>query len=102
MSSRGVSVAQVALNWLRTRSDVSSVVVGAGTGAQLIDNLAASRWQMTGEETARLDEVSDRPVPYPHWFHRQLTAERFSRDGAPPTAYDYGGADARPASKGDT
>jgi hypothetical protein len=23
------------------------------------------------------------PLPYPHWFHRQFTAERFSKDGPP-------------------
>lgn len=99
---RRVSVAQVALNWLRTRPEVSSVIVGARTEAQLADNLAAAQWQLTGEETARLDTVSERPWPYPHWFHRQFTAERFSRDGAPPTAHDYGSTDVRAASPGDT
>lgn len=101
-SARGVSVAQVALNWLRIKPEVSSVIIGARTEAQLVDNLAAASWQMTDEEAARLDAASDRPLPYPHWFHRQFTAERFSRDGAPPTAYNYGRAPARGTSNGDT
>ena len=41
-------------------------------------------------------------MPYPHWFHRQFTAERFSRAGAPPTAYDYASTNARAATNGDT
>ena len=91
-SARGASVAQVALNWLRTRPEVSSIIVGARTDAQLLDNLAAATWELTAEESAMLDAVSDRPLPYPHWFQRQFTAERFTREGAPATAYDYGRA----------
>ena len=49
--ARGVSVAQVALNWLRARRRVSSVIVGARTEAQLDDNLAAATWQLTQDET---------------------------------------------------
>jgi aryl-alcohol dehydrogenase-like predicted oxidoreductase len=86
---RGVSVAQVALNWLRTRAEVSSVIVGARTDAQLADNLAAATWALDAEETARLDQVSAVPWPYPQWFHRQFTAERFSREGPPAEAFAY-------------
>jgi aryl-alcohol dehydrogenase-like predicted oxidoreductase len=80
---RDASVAQVALNWLRSNDAVSSVIIGARTDAQLADNLAAATWSLSDDERARLDAASSVPIPYPHWFHRQFTAERYGRDGPP-------------------
>jgi aryl-alcohol dehydrogenase-like predicted oxidoreductase len=90
-AERGVSVAQVALNWVRSRRGVTSVIVGARDRDQLADNLGAAGWQLEAGEVERLDAASSRPLPYPHWFQRQFTAERFSRDGPPPEAYRYPG-----------
>jgi aryl-alcohol dehydrogenase-like predicted oxidoreductase len=83
--ARGVSVAQVALNWFRSRPEISSLVIGARTTAQLADNIAAMEWSLDANEVARLDDVSARPLPYPYWFQRTFTAERFSRTQTPPT-----------------
>jgi aryl-alcohol dehydrogenase-like predicted oxidoreductase len=69
-SARGVSVAQVALNWLVRKPWVSSVIIGARREEQLRDNLAAASWTLSDEELARLDEVSEPPVPYPYWHQR--------------------------------
>jgi aryl-alcohol dehydrogenase-like predicted oxidoreductase len=90
-SERGTTVSQVALNWVRSRPEVSSVIVGARTEAQLVDNLGAAQWILDADELARLDDVSMRTLPYPHWYQRQFTAERFSPGGAPDpnAAYDY-------------
>ena len=88
-AARGVSVAQVALNWLRANPAVSSIIVGARTTAQLHDNLAAGGWQLEPDEKVRLDDVSEPARPYPVWYQRQFTAERSSRDGAPPGAFSY-------------
>jgi diketogulonate reductase-like aldo/keto reductase len=88
-AGRGVSMAQVALNWVRSRAGVTSVIVGARDRDQLSDNLAAAGWQLETEEVDRLDAASSRPLPYPHWYQRQFTAERFSRGGSPPEAYEY-------------
>ena len=88
-SARGVSVAQVALNWLRTRHEVSSVIIGARTTEQLADNLAAATWHLDADEAARLDTVSEPVRPYPTWYQRQFTAERFHRNGAPDGAFNY-------------
>jgi aryl-alcohol dehydrogenase-like predicted oxidoreductase len=85
----GVTCAQVALNWLRTRDLVSSIIIGARSDEQLADNLAATQWTMTADEQQRLDEVSAVPFPYPHWYQRQFTAERYSREGAPGEAFTY-------------
>lgn len=66
---RGVSMGQVALNWLRNRPTVSSVLLGCRTVAQLEDNLAALEWNLTSEEMATLNDVSAPGVPtYPHGF----------------------------------
>jgi hypothetical protein len=74
---------------LRTRDLVSSIIIGARSDEQLADNLAATQWTMTADEQQRLDEVSAVPFPYPHWYQRQFTAERYSREGAPAEAFNY-------------
>ena len=66
---RGVSMAQVALNWLRNRPTVSSVLLGCRTVGQLDDNLAALRWNLEDREMQQLDEVSAPGIPlYPQGF----------------------------------
>jgi aryl-alcohol dehydrogenase-like predicted oxidoreductase len=82
-TQRGCSVAQVALNWVRANPAVTSVIIGARTTDQLADNLAAGTWELTADERAALDAASAVPLPYPHWFQRQFTAERFGPDGPP-------------------
>jgi len=64
---RGVSMAQVALAWLADRPAVTSVILGARTGEQLADNLAAAGLHLDPEETARLDAASDpQAADYPY------------------------------------
>jgi aryl-alcohol dehydrogenase-like predicted oxidoreductase len=74
----GVSAAQVALAWLLTRPTVSSIIVGARTDEQLADNLKAADLQLTGEEIARLEEVSRPTLVYPYWHQRKTAAARLS------------------------
>jgi len=62
---RGVSGAQVALAWLLGRPGVTSVIIGARTETQFKDNLVAGNLQLTAEERARLDKVSELPLLYP-------------------------------------
>ena len=56
---RGVSMAQVALAWLRDRPAVSSVILGARTTDQLKDNLAAADVVLEPEDSHELDTASD-------------------------------------------
>jgi aryl-alcohol dehydrogenase-like predicted oxidoreductase len=58
-SSRGVTMAQVALAWVVDRPMVSSVILGARTVEQLQDNLGAAGLHLSEEETAQLDAASD-------------------------------------------
>jgi len=79
--NRGVSAAQVALAWLLGRPGVATIVVGARTGEQLADNLAAADLTLGDGERARLDEVSAPPLIYPHWHQADLAADRLGEPG---------------------
>jgi aryl-alcohol dehydrogenase-like predicted oxidoreductase len=74
--AHGVSAAQVALAWLLGRPGVASAIVGARTDEQLADNLAAADLELTDEERARLDEVSQPPLIYPHWHQAKTAVDR--------------------------
>lgn len=60
---RGVSMSQVALNWVRNRPTVSSVLLGCRTVAQLEDNMQALTWDLTQDEMSRLTTVSAPGIP---------------------------------------
>lgn len=63
-----VSVARVALAWLLSREQVSTVIVGAKTPEQLADNLGAFSLELSPEDVLELDEVSQLPREYPGWM----------------------------------
>lgn len=73
----GVSAARVSLAWLLTRPAVSSVIVGARNAEQLADNLAAADLELTDDQVARIEQVSRRPLPYPHWHQFNTASDRF-------------------------
>ena len=80
--TRGVSVAQVAINYVPRRPGVTTVLIGARTREQLADNLQAAEWKLDPSELDALDEVSAKPLPYPFWHHHAYHAERMRpRDG---------------------
>jgi aryl-alcohol dehydrogenase-like predicted oxidoreductase len=63
----GASAAQVTLAWLAAWPGVTSVLLGARTLQQLVDNLGAAEVLQTAEELAQLDRVSDpEPIDYPY------------------------------------
>ncbi|WP_275559234.1 aldo/keto reductase [Streptomyces sp. 5-6(2022)] len=72
----GVSAARVSLAWLMNRPGVASLVVGARKDEQLLDNLAAADLELTAEQTARLDALSDPPLIYPYWHHLKSGSDR--------------------------
>ncbi|MCR8631190.1 aldo/keto reductase [Paenibacillus radicis (ex Xue et al. 2023)] len=71
------SSAQVALNWMLSRSVITSPIIGARNVGQLDDNLGASGWSLTEEQIHRLNDVSELPVSYPY----DLAAENQQRRG---------------------
>lgn len=60
---RGVSMSQVALNWVRNRPSVASVLLGCRTVTQLDDNLESLVWDLQPEEMTSLTSVSAPGVP---------------------------------------
>jgi aryl-alcohol dehydrogenase-like predicted oxidoreductase len=77
-AEHGVSAAQVALAYLIAKPAVTSLVVGARTREQLADNLAAAELKLTGQQFARLDEVSRPPLLYPYWHQAATASDRLS------------------------
>ena len=65
--AHGASPSQVALSWLGARPAVTSVILGARTVDQLVDNMAATDLRLTSKETQRLNDVSaPRMDDYPY------------------------------------
>jgi aryl-alcohol dehydrogenase-like predicted oxidoreductase len=77
-ASHDVSPARVAIAWLLARPGISSVIVGARTDEQLLDNLAAADLSLTPDEHERLEAASRPPLLYPFWHHRNAANDRLS------------------------
>jgi aryl-alcohol dehydrogenase-like predicted oxidoreductase len=63
-----VSVARVALAWLLHQPHVTSVIIGARTREQLVDNIAATGLRLSAPELDTLAKVSALPPEYPGWM----------------------------------
>jgi diketogulonate reductase-like aldo/keto reductase len=68
----------VALAWLFGRTAVTSVIIGARTDAQLIDNLKAADLSLSAQERGWLDAVSAPPLLYPYWHQASTASDRLS------------------------
>ena len=75
-AENGKSVPQIALNWLTQKPTVSTILIGARNEKHLQDNLGAVGWQLTPEQSERLDTASYRTPPYPYWHQNQFQPER--------------------------
>lgn len=66
----GRSPAQVAIGWIRARSDRAQVIpiIGARTVEQLDDALGTLEFELTDEQARRLDEVAPIDLGFPHSF----------------------------------
>ena len=70
------TVAQAALNYLLSKPQITSVIIGVKTAQQLEDNLKTVSWQMAPEEVVRLDTISALVRVYPNWFLESGYKER--------------------------
>lgn len=61
----GVSIAQIALAWLLTKDQVSSILLGATRMHQLDDNLAAVNVRLSADEIAAMEALSAPRRGYP-------------------------------------
>jgi aryl-alcohol dehydrogenase-like predicted oxidoreductase len=67
---------QVAINWLMQRPGVTAPIIGARTLEQLECNLGAAGWALNDGQMARLNQASDRALPYPYDFISRLGSDR--------------------------
>jgi aryl-alcohol dehydrogenase-like predicted oxidoreductase len=67
----GVSPAQVALAWLRTRSAPVIPIIGARKLTQFEDNLRSLNVALSSEQRERLDRVSAVPMGFPHHYYKE-------------------------------
>jgi aryl-alcohol dehydrogenase-like predicted oxidoreductase len=74
--SHGATAAQVALAWLLGRPAVTSLVIGARTDEQLLDNLGGANLVLTPDERAALDKISAPDLIYPHWHQLATSSDR--------------------------
>jgi aryl-alcohol dehydrogenase-like predicted oxidoreductase len=74
----GASVARVALAWLLHQSAVTSVIVGAKTREQLLDNLAAATVTLSSDDLAALNKVSALAPEYPGWMLERMGTDRLN------------------------
>lgn len=66
----GKTPAQVALNWVLNRPEVTAPIIGIRTLEQLENNLAASGCKIPEELNVRLQQASDQTLPYPYEWMR--------------------------------
>ena len=74
--AHGASPAQVALAWLLGRPAVTSVIIGARTDEQLIDNLGGASLLLGADERAALDKISAPELVYPYWHQLNTASDR--------------------------
>jgi aryl-alcohol dehydrogenase-like predicted oxidoreductase len=70
----GRTPAQVALNWVTNRPQVTASLLGARTLEQLDDNLGSVGWRLDAEHVGRLDESSRIRIGYPQEFQQWMAA----------------------------
>ena len=56
--SRGHSLLELAISWLKSEPAVSSVVTGATSPEQIAQNAAAASWSLSGEDLRTVDEMT--------------------------------------------
>ena len=71
-SALETSPASVALAWLLTKDQVSSVIFGARSVEQLEDNAKAADLKLSEEHVAKLEEASAFPLGYPYEFMNNI------------------------------
>ena len=51
----GKPIVQVALNWMRQKPEVTSIINGVSSLRQLEMNVASTEWDISDEDMARID-----------------------------------------------
>jgi len=72
-------MSQVALNYSLQKPGITSVIIGARNEKQLIENIKTADWKLTENEMKKLDEISEPPRIYPHWYFDVFKKNRMKR-----------------------
>lgn len=62
---RDHTLLELAFSWLANRPVLWSIIAGASTPEQVATNVKAVEWQLTPEDLAEIDKITDKPNP-PH------------------------------------
>lgn len=71
-----VSVAQVALAWVRHQPFVTSTIIGAKNVAQLQDNIESTKLLLDENDLSELNKVSELSKEYPGWMVERQAQDR--------------------------
>ncbi|GAC1311722.1 MAG: aldo/keto reductase [Mucilaginibacter sp.] len=71
-----VTVAEVALAWVRQQKGITSTIIGAKNTEQLQANIKSTEVQFTEDDLKKIDEVSALPKEYPGWMVERQSADR--------------------------
>jgi aryl-alcohol dehydrogenase-like predicted oxidoreductase len=63
------TISQTALNYMLRKPGVNSLIIGIRTIKHLEENLKATDWELTPEEVARLDNLSEPSHEYPYYTY---------------------------------
>ena len=66
--NHNVSVAEIALAWVRHQKGVTSTIIGAKTIDQLHSNIKSTEIDLSNEDLEKIDAVSSKPNLYPGWM----------------------------------
>jgi len=64
--ARGHSMLELAFSWQLANPTVWSVIAGASSPEQVDENAAASEWELTAEDLAEIDQITNPPTGPSH------------------------------------
>ncbi len=79
-SAHKVSAAQVALAYILKKPAVTSIIIGAKKQEQMLDNIAATKLELTPDETQQLDSISALTPEYPGWMLERQAQGRLPKE----------------------
>ena len=71
-NAHNATISQTALNYLLKKPGINSLIIGVRTADQLAENLKTTEWEITPEEVARLDRVSEPVRRYPYFVYNPV------------------------------
>ena len=74
--AHSVSVAEIALAWVRQQKGVTSTIIGAKNVDQLNANIKSTEVHLSADDLKKIDEVSALPKEYPGWMVERQSADR--------------------------